>query len=173
MIADVTLRTERLTLRKLTQADIPALIAGLNDFDVSGWLTVVPWPYTEADARWFVAHVAAEQGLDGFAIEVGGVVVGVVGITDSLGYWIARNSQGHGYATEAAGALVGHYFAVTEADRLGSGYFEGNHRSCHVLVKLGFEPDGEHVVKSRAQGIDMVLKKMVLTRSVWETRHAG
>ncbi|GKY87919.1 GNAT family N-acetyltransferase [Sinisalibacter aestuarii] len=172
MNAGVTLLTERLTLRKLTEADIPALVAGLNDFTVSGWLTVVPYPYTEEDARGFVAHIAGEpDGFDGFAIVAGGTVVGVIGIGDSLGYWLARAAQGRGYASEAAVALVSHYFAATGAERLASGYFEGNHPSCHVLDKLGFVPDGTARVKSRAQAMDMTLEKMILTRTAWEARH--
>ena len=44
------LETARLVLRPLTKADIPALVVELNDFEVSKWLTVVPYPYRAADA---------------------------------------------------------------------------------------------------------------------------
>jgi RimJ/RimL family protein N-acetyltransferase len=165
------LHTERLTLRDLTEADIPALVEALGEFTVSGWLTVVPYPYSEADAREFIERMAAQQGHDRWGIEDrSGTLVGVIGISDSLGYWIARPFQGRGYATEAAEAVVGHYFASTGAAELGSGHFDGNHASRHVLAKLGFVPDGEEPVHSVAQGMEVVLKKMRLGREAWEAR---
>ena len=39
------IRTARLKLRRITHDDIPAIVAGLNDYEVSKWLTVVPFPY--------------------------------------------------------------------------------------------------------------------------------
>jgi RimJ/RimL family protein N-acetyltransferase len=171
MCAGVTLRTERLTLRKLTMADMPALVAGLNDLAVSRWLTVVPHPYTDADARGFIGDVAQHPGYAGFGIEAAQGLVGVVGISRSLGYWIARPAQAQGYASEAAAALVGHYFANTQARSLASGYFDGNAASARVLSRLGFAPCGEERVTSRAQGIEVSLKKMILRREVWEARN--
>lgn len=157
-------------LRPLTEADIPALVAGLAPFEVSGWLTTVPHPYAEADARAFLDQLAARPGLDGYGIHDARGLVGVVGISDSLGYWIAREAQGRGYATEAAAALVRQYFATTEAAALRSGHFTGNHASQHVLAKLGFVPEAEARVKSVAQGMEMTLEKMILTREAWEAR---
>jgi len=168
MQASAALSTERLTLRRLTEADIPALVAGLNDYAVSKWLTVVPFPYSEADARDFLTYLEQRGAYDGFGIHAPEGLVGVVGIDASLGYWLARRAHGKGYMTEAARALVDHYFAATGANELGSGYFEGNAASRRVLTKLGFKPCGEEHVKSRAQGIEVKLKKLCLARADWE-----
>ena len=167
------LRTERLLLRDLTEADIPALVEGLSPFEVAGWLTVVPHPYSEADARWFIDKMAEEQRFDGWGIEErrSGALAGVIGISDTLGFWLARPFQGRGYATEAAEVLVGHYFAETGAEDLVSGHFEGNYPSFHVLEKLGFVRDGDSRVWSKAQGMEMTLHRMRLTRAAWEARH--
>lgn len=170
----VTLRTERLTLRRLTEADVPALVVALDDYNVSGWLTVVPHPYTETDARGFVASLEAGPPYEGFGIFDKRGLVGVVGIGETLGYWIAWDAQGRGYATEAAEALVGHYFETSGADELRSGHFEGNTPSAHVLAKLGFVYTGTtQCVKSAAQGIEITLEDMVLSRAAWEARDAG
>lgn len=170
----VTLATERLTLRPLTEADVPALVVALDDYNVSGWLTVVPFPYTEADARAFIGGLQTASRFDGYGIFDRTGLVGGIGIAETLGYWIAWDAWGRGYATEAAEALVGHYFAETDAESLGSGHFEGNIPSAHVLEKLGFTHTGAvERVKSRAQGIDMSLEKMMLTRASWETRSGG
>lgn len=166
------LRTERLVLRDLNEADVPALVSALGDFTVSGWLTVVPFPYSEADARAFIARMATAPGYDGWGIEDrSGALAGVIGIDETLGYWIGREHQGRGYATEAAEALVGHWFAATGAEALNSGHFDGNHPSFHVLEKLGFVRDGDARVWSRAQGMEMTLHRMRLTRARWEARH--
>lgn len=172
MAGRAPIRTERLVLRDLCEADVPGLVAGLAPFEVAGWLTVVPHPYTEADARAFIAATAARPGHDGWGIEdQTGALVGVIGIAETLGFWLGRPYQGRGYATEAALALVGHFFASTDADVLVSGHFEGNHPSFHVLEKLGFEPSGDARVWSRAQGMEMVLHRMRLSRARWDALH--
>ncbi|MEJ2028289.1 MAG: GNAT family N-acetyltransferase [Maritimibacter sp.] len=173
MTAGVTLITERLTLRRLSDADIPAIVAGINDYDVSKWLTVVPYPYSEADAREFLGFLDTGPALEGFGIHAPEGLVGVVGIGKTLGYWLARTAHGKGYMTEAAGALVGHYFDTTDAARLQSGYFVGNAASKNVLTKLGFVPDGEEQAMSVSQGIEVTLKKVALTREGWTARHGG
>lgn len=165
------LRTERLVLRPLTRDDIPDIVAGLNDYDVSRWLTVVPYPYTAADGEDFLSFLDTGAPLDGFGLtREGGPVMGVVGIDGSLGYWLGRAYHGHGYMTEAAAALVGHYFAETGAETLKSGYFAGNAASASVLGKLGFRPIGEERVTSRAQGAQVTMCNMLLDRANWEAR---
>ena len=168
----VDLRTARLKLRRITRHDIPAIVAGLNDYEVSKWLTVVPHPYGPADAEEFLAHLEARGPFDGFGLtRNGGPVMGVVGIDESLGYWLGRLYQGQGFMSEAAAALVGHYFEATGAEMLTSGYFDGNAASARVLGKLGFRPSHDEKVRSRAQGNDVTLKKMVLRRADWEIRN--
>ena len=169
--ARVTLTTERLTLRPLTEAGVPALVVALDDYNVSGWLTLVPFPYTEADARAFIGGLDDASRFDGYGIFDEAGLVGGIGIAETLGYWIAWDAWGRGYATEAAEALIGHHFAETDVASLVSGHFEGNIPSAHVLEKLGFTHTGVvERVKSRAQGIDMALENMVLTRAAWEAR---
>lgn len=163
--------TERLRLRPLRPADAPALVTLLNDYEVSRWLMVVPYPYGRADALDFITHLEDADPLEALGIEAGGALVGVVGIGNSLGYWLGRAHHGKGYMTEAARALVDWAFTHRDGDRLTSGYFEGNAASANVLTKLGFVPDGEERVKSRAQGADVMLKNVVLTRAAWEARH--
>lgn len=166
------LRTERLVLRAITRDDVPAIVAGLNDCAVSKWLTVVPFPYAAADGEDFLSYLATGAALDGYGLtRDGGPVIGVVGIDDTLGYWLGRAHHGHGYMTEAAAALVGHYFAVSRADTLKSGYFEGNAASAGVLAKLGFRPVGQERVTSRARGAEVTMNTMVLRRAGWAARH--
>ena len=57
------IETARLRLRRGTEADIPGLVAALNDWDVARWLQRPPFPYSADDARaflrWSGAHGAS------------------------------------------------------------------------------------------------------------------
>ncbi len=170
------IHTERLTLRRLEPADIPALVAGLNDYEVSKWLSVVPFPYAEADARAFLDYLVGGPAFGGFGIHAPEGLVGVVGIDKTLGYWLARKAQGKGYMTEAARALVGHYFASTGAEAVEAGYFVGNDASRRVLAKLGFrEANLMQKVKPASQDAEVDMKIMRLERSFFsvDTAPAG
>ena len=90
------LRTERLWLRPRTPEDNPAVIAGLNDWEVVRHLTVVPYPYTEAHAREWLSRPPLDAiGQALFAIDLPGHgLIGIVSLDDHLGYWLARPITG-------------------------------------------------------------------------------
>lgn len=163
--------TRRLTLRGLTRADVPALVAALDDYAVSKWLTVVPYPYGEADALSFLDHLDGADPLTALGIFDADGFAGVIGAADGLGYWLGRAHHGKGYMGEAAAAMVGQFFDMREADVLTSGYFEGNAASARVLARLGFVADGQERVVSRARGCEVTLNKVILTRAVWSAHH--
>ncbi len=171
MERELRIQTRRLTLRPLARADIPALAELAGDYAVARWLSVVPHPYTQDDAREFLTFLQGAGPLAGLGIEAPEGLVGVIGIDPGLGYWLGRAHWGKGYMSEAAGALVGHYFATSGADHLTSGYFEGNAASARVLEKLGFVSNGSERVKSCAQGVEVTLKKVILHRPDWQARH--
>ena len=172
---ELPIRTKRLTLRPLTRADIPDLVALINDYEVSRWLTVVPFPYTQADGAEFLDFLDEADPLEALAIIGPEGLVGVVGIsagaTASLGYWLGRAHHGKGYMSEAAAALVDHYFTTRDADFLTSGFFRGNGPSARVLEKLGFVSNGSERVKSRAQGVEVTLEKVIRRRKDWAANH--
>ena len=108
-------RTPRLLLRPGWIDDTAALAAALNEQSLSRTLARVPFPYTEEDARGFLAqpadlrhpHLLAFSRTRGQPRLVGGCGIDPAGDgTVELGYWIARPYWGLGFATEAAGALV-------------------------------------------------------------------
>lgn len=141
---DVEMRTPRLLLRPQVEADIPAILSGLNDWNVVRWLTVVPFPYTRADAEdWLARQVPVVPGKAHFAIDLPGTgMIGGVTLSDDLGYWLARSQHGHGYMTEACAAVLNWHFAALPDNIVVSGYHAGNAASASVQHKLGFVETG-------------------------------
>src|SRR5262249_48151677 len=59
-----------------------------------------------------------------------------------LGYWIGVPFWGHGYATEAARAVVGYGFENFDLNRIYAAHFVGNDASGKVLRKVGMRYEG-------------------------------
>jgi len=157
------------TLRDLAREDGAAFQRYLNDLSVARWLSRTPYPYRATDAEEFLD--AAPSGWPRrAAIDVGGKLVGVVSIDPHLGYWLAPEHQGRGIATRAAAALVGAFFAGTDAQRIASGVFEGNAASARVLARLGFRETGRGVEFCRPLGVARPHIGFQLTRADWNAR---
>lgn len=60
----------------------------------------------------------------------------------SLGYVLGEDYWGHGYATEAARAVLRHAFRDLGIKLISVYHYEGNARSRHVIEKLGFRYEG-------------------------------
>lgn len=109
------IRTERLVLRAPAERDVPAIVAGCGDPDVARYIPVIPVPYTERDARQWLAGLDARLRADGehtFAITRADddVLIGVITVRlhagGSIGYWLCREARGGGLMTEALVAVV-------------------------------------------------------------------
>lgn len=150
------IRTPRLTLRPFSEGDIDAMSAFLNDWEVAQWLAIPPFPYRRADARFYVDHVRTNHEAGpatefAIALTEGDGVVGAVGLRRNpdcpadaaIGYWLGQPHWGHGYASEAVGAVVAYGFGSLELERLEAETDPENERSARVLAKVGFRPIGQ------------------------------
>lgn len=160
------LRTARLWLRPVEPQDEAAVVAALNDYGVTGWLAVVPFPYVARDFQHFLTEIARPG--ETYAVHDDEGLAGVVGAGAELGYWFAPRTHGHGYATEAARAILAEQLACDPSDVV-SGYFEGNVRSANVLRKLGFIEVGRGPKFCRALGQERPHVQMHLTRAAFVT----
>lgn len=158
------IRTPRLRLRPLCDGDAPDLARLIGEWEVVRMLAHPPYPYTIEAAQTYLA-TAQERPWE-FAI-VGDRFMGVIGITDHLGYWLGKPYWSQGFMAEAARALVGSYFAHTQSPSISSGAFADNPRSQAVLRKLGFRVTGQSrlFVPSRGEDVDHV--DMALDRANW------
>jgi ribosomal-protein-alanine N-acetyltransferase len=149
-----TLRTERLTLRPVEEADADDLFALMSDAYVLRYWDSSPWTDPE-QARGFVARshrMAAEDIGARVVVERAedGAFLGWVTFTSwdpdvrsaKLGYVLTRNAWGHGYATEAARAVLTWAYDALPLNRVQSEADTRNPASARVLEKLGFVLEG-------------------------------
>jgi RimJ/RimL family protein N-acetyltransferase len=173
----VTLHTGRLTLRQPQMSDAERIASCLGNFEVTGKLAQVPYPYSVADAEAWIGSLAQEAAPEntGLAIELkdDGGVVGVVGFVRrandraGLGYYLDEGYWGRGLMTEAATAAVEWFFDATPRSELHSGAFDFNLASLAVQKKLGFVVAGKSKLHSRSQGRELDHIDTVLTRDAF------
>lgn len=178
------LLTARLRLRPFNEADIPRLAAVLDDWDMVRHTANIPHPYTEDDARAFVrlmeerrqaglgVALAMERSVDGRLI--GAVGFGLdAGDGAELGYWVAREAWGQGYATEALRRLLRHLFADLALPKAWAAAHPDNAASRAVLAKAGLRPAGHRAVARPARGESVVMPLVELAAGQWCAAHAA
>lgn len=148
--------TERLRLRELTEADVPALHRIYGDAETMRHVgrTRQPTADLEATARvaTFVQRHAQLHGFSMWAVDErdGDDLVGICGLIwveghgpdIEVAYLFRRDTWGRGYATEAARAAlrIGHQDLGLE--RIIALAYPENEASRRVMVKAGMRPDG-------------------------------
>lgn len=153
------LRTERLVLRQWGDADRDPWAALCADPRV---MEHFPAPLTRAQADDFVDRQSAhldERGWGLWAVEVPDVApfIGFVGLAEpgfdadftpcvEVGWRLAAEHWGHGYAPEAARAALAFAFDDLGLDDVVSFTFVGNRNSRRVMEKIGmtFEREFDH-----------------------------
>jgi RimJ/RimL family protein N-acetyltransferase len=142
-----------IVLREWHRADIPALVAVIDDPGLRRTLPHIPDPYTPADAEEYIAgtrvNLTAGTAI-AVAIVVDGVVAGSVdlrlgagdGRMAQIGYWVAAPVRGRGVASTAARTLCNFGFATLRLRRVELNAAVNNPASRRVAEKAGFELEG-------------------------------
>jgi ribosomal-protein-alanine N-acetyltransferase len=149
------LTTDRLLLREYVSDDWRAVLAYQSD---PRYLRYYPWTQrTAGDVQAFVQRFIDwqdEQPCTRFqfaiTLRVEGRLIGSCGIRKEtataqqadLGYEIAPSHWGHGYATEAARAVLAFGFNDLELHRIQAFCLAENAASARVLEKLGMQREG-------------------------------
>ncbi len=160
------LRTARLLLRPLRPEDAAAVTRGVGDRDVARWLGAVPFPYRLSDAERFLESPAAVPRRAWAVCDLGGLV-GAVSVDGELGYWLAREAWGRGFATEAVEAAVSAAFADPQRRSLEAAHVVGNDRSARLLARLGFRETGNERCFVWTLGHDVPIRRTAITRARW------
>ena len=136
------MRTARLHLRAVTNADAARIAVLAGDWDVASMTGRIPYPYSEAAAHHWISGLAEREEV--FGIELNGELIGIRGFTPQpsgdaeLGYWIGKPYWGRGFATEAAGAVMAYGFKEAGVRRFICKHLTGNPASARVIRKFGF-----------------------------------
>ncbi|WP_328317773.1 GNAT family N-acetyltransferase [Streptomyces sp. NBC_00388] len=150
----VTLSSERLLLRPFTVADTEAVLQACQDPDIQRW-TVVPSPYRREDAESFTRRMVPDGWRAGTSLAFAvltredGRLVGAISVfqrgqpgTWEIGYWVAKEHRGRGFAAEAVTVLTHWSLRTLAAERLEWRAEVGNAGSRAVAEKAGFRIEG-------------------------------
>jgi ribosomal-protein-alanine N-acetyltransferase len=149
-----TLRTARLWLRPFTSADMNALFALHSNAYVLRYWDAPAWTGRERAGRFIAACRQMAQDGTGARLAIDRVsdeaFIGWCGLTRfnadyrsaSLGYCFDDAAWGHGYATEAARALLQWSFDTLDLNRVQAETDTRNAASARVLEKLNFMREG-------------------------------
>jgi len=149
-----TLHTARLRLRPFDDADADDLFALHSSARVLRYWDAPPWSERVRAGRFITACRQMAQEGTGVRLAVDracdGAFIGWCSLTRwnpghrsaSLGYCFDDAAWGHGYATEAAGGLLGWAFGTLDLNRVQAETDTRNVASARVLDKLGFVREG-------------------------------
>ena len=165
------IETARLVLTPASAGYVDRMIPLIDDFDIARMTARVPHPYGAAEADAYRQSLAQKDVARDRLLQIetrDGELIGAVGASveqgpfPEIGYWIARDHWGRGYATEAALAVRDWARLVFRCRALIAGHFADNAASGRVLVKCGFLYTGEVQCRfSVARGEEAATRMMV------------
>jgi RimJ/RimL family protein N-acetyltransferase len=168
----IRIETDRLVLRPVQAGDAAAIHAGINDYAIVSMLANAPWPYGPEDAEAFVASMEMRDRAREQPLAIEHRREGLIGVTGfhaskdeafpELGYWVARDHWGQGYASEAASAALIWAQEGWGKRAVRASHFVENRASARVLVKAGMLYTGVVApLYSKARGEAVPSRKMI------------
>lgn len=150
----IVLETDRLRIRQLTEADIPAIYAIFSHPEVMRYWASPPWTsITQAEERLvriqdgYRSEEAFQWGIER---KEDGALLGACSLFSfnrtsrrcEIGYALGRPYWGQGYMGEALRALVAYAFETLDLNRLEADIDPRNTASAKTLERLGFQKEG-------------------------------
>jgi RimJ/RimL family protein N-acetyltransferase len=154
---DITLNVcDGVSLSLIQIADKPAMIHHLRDREIYERTAVIPYPYTELDADWWINnHIESRKTRDDDLVlairDSKSELIGVIGAhvigTGALhraefGYWLAKPFWGQGIMTATVRVFVNCLFEEMHLLKISADVFAFNTASVRVLEKNGFKKEG-------------------------------
>ncbi|HLW91258.1 MAG TPA: GNAT family N-acetyltransferase [Roseiarcus sp.] len=173
------LETRRLWLRWPRVADAAAIQRYSAKWEVAQYTARIPHPYPAGEAERFIfmarqANAAGQDLILAIASNRGKRdPFGMISVESraqgrlTLGYALAPEVWGKGYASEAARAIVDASFQLTGAVEILANARIENPASRRVLEKCGFVHAGGGLEGAPARGGMMKVDRFRLERSVW------
>ncbi|MBQ4373701.1 MAG: GNAT family N-acetyltransferase, partial [Lachnospiraceae bacterium] len=151
--------------------DRESLIVLCNAVDRTFLSDRLPYPYTEADADWWLGMVAENEGKKGAwrAIVMDGQIVGSISVeiadennsVGSIGYMILTPFWSQGIGTEAVRQICGIAYRELAIERIIGEVFTENQASIRVLEKNGFQLEETRVGAVVKDGTAMDVKVFI------------
>lgn len=179
------IETERVVLRDVKAGDDLALLKYINSLTISQFTALVPHPYTQADADWFISHCLEDQAKTprtsyelAITLKPSDELIGAMSLTKishfngtgTIGYWLAEDFWHKGIATEAAKRIIEFGFNELGLRRINIEAATVNTASNNVIKKLGFVFEGieraGHKVKSTGKIFD--INKYGMLKEEWK-----
>lgn len=135
------IRTPRLTLRRAHWGDLATMNAVLSDDRAMTYWSHGPHTDLEMTRAWLGDMIATPHELgDDFVIDLDGTAIGKIGAyrLPEIGFILASDCWGRGYASEAMAAFLDHIFARPEVDHLIADVDPRNGGSLDLLTRHGF-----------------------------------
>ncbi len=150
----ISSRGLRLYLRGIEASDANEIARHLNDYDIASMIPNTPSPYGMEHAALFVEfaerRLAENADFHMAVVFNDGTFIGMCAIANidkinmnaELGYWIAKDYWGNGYAKEAIRIILSFAFNELRLNRIYAKVLTRNERSIHLLESLGFSNEG-------------------------------
>jgi RimJ/RimL family protein N-acetyltransferase len=155
-VPDPPLSDGTIRLRRWRTEDVPAVVAACEDPSIARFSPVIPYPFTEADARSWLqtqepARIAGESLDLAVTSAASDEILGAIGLGDlrltlrvaCVGYWLAPQARGHGHMTAAVRLLASWAFDALGLARLELTTDPENVASQRVAQRCGFRREGE------------------------------
>lgn len=146
------LTTTRLILKPFSPSDAEAVLAYRSDPEVTKYQNFCPTNIEETKA--FILRKSGTFNVEDSWFQLGiyreGQVIGDIGIhfigpinsQCEIGYTLARNEQGKGYAQEAVTAVIDYLFGTLKKHRISASLDPRNAASEKLLQRMGFRREG-------------------------------
>jgi RimJ/RimL family protein N-acetyltransferase len=181
------LQTQRLLLRPFAATDFDALLAIQSRADVARYLYWDPRTAAEVretlDAKVRATAIVAEGDSLSLAavLSEGGELIGDCSLRwasaehrqAEIGFVFHPDHHGHGYATEAAAALLALAFEQLRAHRVFGRLEARNSASARVLERLGMRKEAHLVEHEHVKGEWQSEVVYALLEREWASRRAG
>ncbi len=170
--------TPQLTLRTITQGDLPAVLPLVQHQAVAATTLRIPHPCSPADLqKWFEHHQAdtkAGRVTRWVMVDKSDALVGMIKLTlrpefesAELGYWVGQPYWGRGYATEAAQGVIQYGFEKLKLNRIEAYAMVQNGASFRIFDKLGMKEEGHHRQIIKKNGVFTDAKSYSILRAEW------
>ena len=148
---------DKIHLTEIRSSDKPQFVEYLNNKEHFDNTLMIPFPYTEADADFFInlcRETEIQHGrIVNFAIRNSeGLLIGGTGLMlndkpsathkAQLGYWVGKPFWGQGIMTEVLRVFSDYWLEQDQFKRLEATVFAPNIASQRVLEKAGFVREG-------------------------------